>query len=87
MERGFVDEDGDELGASLSRACKKGHLEVATVLLAAGAKPDRARGYDGYTALHLASNCGHLKVVKALVAAGADTSVKVSFCECASMPG
>jgi ankyrin repeat protein len=82
---------------SLYLACENGHLEVAKILLAAEAKPDRARGYDGKTALHVASekqtalhaasNNGHLKVVKALVAAGADTSVSVSFRECVCVPG
>ena len=72
---------------SLYLACENGHLEVAKILLAAEAKPDRARGYDGKTALHVASEKGHLKVVRALVAAGADTSVKVSFRESVCVPG
>ena len=87
MEKGFVDWKGDETGASLSLACENGHLEAAKILLAAGAKHSRGRGYDGMTALHVASEKNHLKVVRALVAAGADTSVKVSFRESMSVLG
>ena len=80
MEQGDVDYFGNEVGASVYRACEKDHLEVVKILLAAEAKPDRARGYDGKTALHVASEKGHLKVVRALVAAGADTNIEGRYC-------
>ena len=59
------------------------HLDVAKVLLAAGAstKPRTISGEyspcpDGYTALHAAATTGNMKMVRLLLAHGADTSAK-----------
>ena len=51
--------------------CGAGHLDMAKLLLAAGADVDKADEY-GVTSLYCACNCGHLNVVKMLLEHGAD---------------
>jgi len=55
----------------LYAASKNGHLDVARLLVEAGADIDKAKD-NGYTSLHIASLWGHLEVVKYLVEQGAD---------------
>ena len=62
---------GDGL-TGLHLAAQSGSLEVAKVLLAAGAKADAKTRIGAYTPLHLASQGAHLLVVRALLDAGAD---------------
>lgn len=56
---------------ALHRACIKGHVEAATILLEAGAEVD-ARDDEGSTALHHAAHQDHVEVVKVLIAHGAN---------------
>jgi len=65
---------------ALLHACERGHIEVVTVLLAAGAWPDMYEDYDTFdTPLMVAAIHGHLEIVKKLIVAGADSSFHVGF--------
>ena len=61
---------GDGMTA-LHWAAEEGSLELAEVLIQAGARVDALTRLGSYTPLHLASQWGHAAVVKALLAAGA----------------
>ena len=56
-------------------AALTGQSDVATLLLAKGAKPD-IKNNDGSTALHMAAFLGHIEIVNALAAKGADVNVR-----------
>ena len=62
---------GDGLTA-LHLAAQGGNLEIAEVLLGAGAMVEAQTRIGGYTPLHLASGGGHASVVGALLEAGAN---------------
>ena len=62
---------GDGLSA-LHLAAQEGNLEIAELLLAAGAKVGAKTQIGEYTPLHLASEGAHAYVVRALLEAGAD---------------
>ena len=62
---------GDGL-TGLHLAAQSGNLEVAKVLLGAGAKVEAKTRIGAYTPLHLASEGAHTTVVRALLDAGAD---------------
>ena len=62
---------GDGLSA-LHLAAQEGNLEIAELLLAAGAKVGAKTQIGEYTPLHLASEGAHASVVRALLEAGAD---------------
>eukprot|EP00922_Rhytidocystis_sp_ex-Travisia-forbesii_P017773 GHVS01026490.1.p1 GENE.GHVS01026490.1~~GHVS01026490.1.p1 ORF type:complete len:455 (-),score=121.75 GHVS01026490.1:241-1605(-) len=62
----------------LHRAAVKGHLEVATVLLDAGAAIDATTQW-GCTALHLAATNGHYEVVEELLTRGAKADTVTQF--------
>ena len=64
---------GDGMTA-LHWAAEEGILELAEVLIQAGARVDALTRLGSYTPLHLASQWGHDAVVKALLAAGADAN-------------
>ena len=64
---------GDGMTA-LHWAAEEGSLELAEVLIHAGARVDARTRLGSYTPLHLASQWGHVAVVKALLAAGADAN-------------
>merc|ERR1711916_97828 len=74
-ERNLVDMAAtDELGRSLLFvAAVKGHMDVATMLLANDAQPLINRpSHKGNTPLHVAASGGHLTLVQLLVQHGAD---------------
>jgi ankyrin repeat protein len=52
-------------------ACVSGHTEIVTMLLKAGADPDK-QANDGWTPLHVACWKGHTEIVTMLLKAGAD---------------
>jgi ankyrin repeat protein len=54
-------------------AAQEGNLEIAELLLDAGAKVEAKTRIGGYTPLHLAGGGAHTAVVSALLAAGANT--------------
>ncbi|CAE6926748.1 ankrd52 [Symbiodinium sp. CCMP2592] len=60
------------LGSALHEAAVCGSLEVAALLVEAGASIDKEGGHDRQTPMHLASAHGHLDVVRFLVHCGAD---------------
>ena len=62
---------GDGLTA-LHLAAQEGNLEIAEILLGAGAMVEAQTRIGGYTALHLASRRAHGSVVSALLEAGAN---------------
>ena len=64
---------GDGMTA-LHWAAEEGSLELAEVLIYAGARVDALTRLGSYTPLHLASQRGHPAVVKALLAARADAN-------------
>ena len=64
---------GDGMTA-LHWAAEEGSLELAEVLIYAGARVDALTRLGSYTPLHLASQRGHAAVMKALLAAGADAN-------------
>jgi len=64
---------GDGMTA-LHWAAAEGSLELAEVLIYAGARVDALTRLGSYTPLHLASQRGHPAVVKALLAARADAN-------------
>ncbi len=68
---------GDGLSA-LHLAAAEGNLEIAKVLLSAGAKVGSKTRLGGYTPLHLASQGAHATVVRALLDAGADPAAATS---------
>lgn len=51
--------------SSLMYACKRGHVEVAELLLSFGANLED-RSNNGYTPLMFAASAGHCKIVKVL---------------------
>ena len=55
-------------------ASEGGHLDVARLLIEAGADIDKAVD-GGYTPLYIASQEGHLEVVKTLLDSGADATL------------
>lgn len=59
----------------LHEAARKGHAEVATILIEAGAKLN-ARDRNGATALHAAIGNSQLDVARALLAGGADINAR-----------
>jgi ankyrin repeat protein len=68
---------GDGLTA-LHAAAERGHLDVAKLLISAGAELDAGTRIGRYTPLHLAGRGGHGRVVGALVEAGADVNATTS---------
>ena len=65
-------ESTDEFGDTpIIKACRRGHVDVASYLLDQGANAD-ARNEDGYTALMLACYWEQLAVVDLLLRHGAD---------------
>jgi len=64
---------GDGMTA-LHWAAEEGSLELAEVLIYAGARVDALTRLGSYTPLHLASQRGHAAVVKALLAAAGDAN-------------
>ena len=70
-----IEELDKVVGAPLHWAAARGHLEVAKLLLDAGADPNQQGPKpDLVTPLHLAAGSGHFEVVKLLHASGADLS-------------
>jgi len=65
------DNSGRGAQTPLHKAAIGGHVDVARVLLDAGADI-RATDFSGYTPLHRACDNGHLDVVRVLLEAGAD---------------
>ena len=61
----------------LHLAARRGHVEVARVLVAARASPD-SRDQAGETPLHKAAQFGHKAAVAFLLASGADPSLRDS---------
>ncbi|XP_073259525.1 uncharacterized protein [Porites lutea] len=62
---------------ALHEACKKGFIELAQLLIDAGAPVNNPRQYSGCTPwspLHIAVRQGHLDCVKLLIRAGADVN-------------
>ena len=59
-------------------ASDQGHVDVARLLIEAGADIDEAK-YDGATPLFIASQRGHVEVVKALLDGGADATQATNF--------
>jgi len=66
-----INEKGILGRTALLAACKNGHLQVAELLLASGAKFELADDF-GWTPLYAASTNGHVGVVKLLVEKGAN---------------
>ena len=64
---------GDGLTA-LHVAAEEGYLEIAKLLIDAGAKVEVKTRIGDYTPLHLASRSGQAEVVRALLEAGADAA-------------
>ena len=72
----------DDLPQPMLLACRNGHVEVAQLLLEAGANPNQA-DFAGDSALYAASAYGHAEVVHLLLEARADVSlVDTSDGEC-----
>ena len=69
------DEDGY---TALHCAALKGHVDVAELLIKAGAEKN-AKDKFGYTALHCAAVFGHVDVAKLLIAKGADINAKDKY--------
>ena len=70
-----VDYDPGE--TALQHQCKHGRTPCVATLLELGADPDRPRGRDGRTALHLAAATGICrKLIVMLLEAGADPSLR-----------
>ena len=66
-----VDEAAGYYGwTPLLRACRQGHANIASALVAAGAAVDAGNAH-GWTALHVACFYGHANVISVLLAAGA----------------
>lgn len=59
----------------LHEACNHGHINVASLLIKAGANVN-AKGYEDVTPLHDAALVGQLKLVKLLLSHGADARAK-----------
>lgn len=59
----------------MHEACNHGHINVATLLVKAGANVN-AKGYEDVTPLHDAALVGQIKLVKLLVERGADPMAK-----------
>jgi ankyrin repeat protein len=72
----LADRSSDRLSV-LHHAAGRGHVDIAELLLAAGATVDK-RAHDGSTPLHEAALGGHLKIVRLLVAAGADPNARTN---------
>lgn len=70
----------DDLGiTALHGAAKKGHLQVAALLILRGAHVNaRARAWRDETPLHYAAKYGHEKVVSLLLAHGGDAAAASS---------
>jgi ankyrin repeat protein len=62
------------------------HLEIARVLVEAGAKKHQPRT-DGFTALHLAACKGRLDIVQLLIEPSADTDITMDHVSTASLVG
>ncbi len=62
---------GDGMTA-LHWAAERGDLELAEMLMVAGANVNAGTRLGGYTPLHIASRHGHAAIVQALIAANAD---------------
>ena len=63
---------------ALHWAAQTGNLEMAEVLIAAGARVAAVTRNGNYTPLHLASRQGHAEVLRVLMAAGADPQALTS---------
>ena len=80
-----VDGDTGEPYSALNAAAFHGHVDVVRVLLAAGADPEPATGYNpatGYrelTPLDYAAREGHMDVMRVLLEAGADADMSLYF--------
>ena len=70
--RADLDQVTDDGTTALHIAWRKGHAEIASMLLDAGADKDRARSKDGATPLILAAQHGNLEITRLLLNAGAD---------------
>jgi len=58
----------------LQYAAKRGHKEIAELLISEGADIN-AKGYAGWTPLHRAANWSHKEIAELLIAEGADVTV------------
>jgi len=67
-------------------AFEQGHLEIARVLVEAGAKKHQPRT-DGFTALHLAACKGRLDIVQLLIEPSADTDITMDHVSTALLVG
>ena len=67
---------------AVMRACARGHVDVARLLLASGADVNAAQagsGEDGRTALQHAAGAGSLELVRLLLDAGADVNHRAGW--------
>jgi ankyrin repeat protein len=64
--------------SGLHWAAERGDVELANVLIFAGANTSSVTRIGQYTPLHIAARNGNAAVVKALIAAGADVTAKTS---------
>ena len=75
---------GDGMTA-LHWAAETGHLELAEMLIYAGANLGAVTRIGDYAPLHLASKAGHPSVVEALLSAGADPGARTSTGEATAL--
>ena len=75
---------GDGMTA-LHWAAETGHLELAEMLIYAGANLGAVTRIGDYAPLHLASKAGHPSVVEALLSAGADPDARTSTGEATAL--
>ena len=73
---GLNSHDSEQAGHTLLHtACREGHTDVVSALIARGAELNVRRERDGCTALYIASDRGHTSIVHELLAAKADHSL------------
>jgi ankyrin repeat protein len=78
IEKG-IDLDGPYLGddqTALALACELGHIDIAKVLVSAGATLDARMGKDGETALFTAIFYNQFESVKFLIESGASPNIE-----------
>ena len=63
---------------ALHWAAQRGHVEMAEVLIYAGANLDAVTRIGHHTPLHVASRSGHAEVVRVLLEAGSDATTQTS---------